>query len=200
MIFSRTLTLRFEDALEYAVQKHRNQKRKGTRIPYVAHLLGAASIALLYGADEDQAIAALLHDAVEDQGGERTSREISRRYGETVVAIVHGCTDADRFPKPPWRKRKEEYIAQMKCTPAPVLLVSAADKLDNVRSILKDQREIGDKVWARFKGKKEGTLWYYREMVKAFRSAKHAAVDKRLTPLFDELARAVSDMETAAKT
>jgi (p)ppGpp synthase/HD superfamily hydrolase len=196
MILSRTLTLRFEHALEYAVRKHRNQRRKGTRIPYVAHLLGVASIALSYGADEDEAIAALLHDAVEDQGGRRTREEISKNFGEAVAAIVDGCTDADRFPKPPWRKRKEAYIEHMKVAQASVLLVSGADKLDNARAILMDYREISDKVWSRFKGRREGTLWYYREMVKALRSAKHAAADKRLSPLFDELARVVSELDS----
>ena len=198
MIFSRTLTLRFEDALVYAFKKHRNQKRKGSDIPYIAHLLGVANIALLYGANEDEAIAALLHDAVEDQGGHPTLLEIDRRYGETVAAIVDGCTDTDKFLKPPWRKRKEEYIAHIQGAPVAVLLVSAADKLDNARSILRDHRQIGEKVWSRFKGKKEGTLWYYREMVKAFRSAKYAAADKRLSPLFDELARVVSELESVA--
>lgn len=200
MIFSRTLTLRFEDALAFAARKHRNQKRKGTKIPYVAHLLGVASIGLLYGADEDEAIAALLHDAVEDQGGPRTREEIRERFGETVASIVDGCTDTDRFPKPPWRERKKEYIAHVKSAPASVLLVSAADKLENARSILKDHREIGDKVWPRFKGEKEGTLWYYREMVNAFRSAKYAPADRRLAPLFDEIARVVSDLESAVRT
>ena len=198
MIFKKMLTARFENALVYAARLHCSQKRKGSAIHYVAHLLSVAGIALLYGSDEDETIAALLHDAVEDQGGKRTRGEIALRFGEAVAAIVDGCTDTDRFPKPPWRKRKEDYIGHIQGAPASVLLVSAADKLENARSILKDHREIGDEVWSRFTGRKEGTLWYYREMVKAFRSARNAPADKRLAPLFDELARVVSELESAA--
>jgi len=196
MIFARTLSARFEEALSYAVRKHGRQKRKGTDIPYVAHLLGVASIAFLYGANEDEAIAALLHDAVEDQGGRATRREIAERFGEQVAVIVDGCTDADTFPKPPWRKRKEEYIAHLATASPSMLLVSAADKLDNARSILKDLRQVGDAVWARFTGKKDGTLWYYREILKAFRAAPNS--DARLGPLLDELGIVVAALETAA--
>ena len=130
------LSTRFEEALVFAAQLHREQTRKGTTIPYIAHLLGVASIVLEYGGDEDEAIAALLHDAIEDQGGASTREEIRRRFGETVVAIVNGCTDAEVIPKPPWRARKEDYIAHMAHASPSVRLVSAADKLHNARAIL----------------------------------------------------------------
>lgn len=192
-------TRRFEDALLLALRLHASQTRKGSRIPYIAHLLGVASIALQYGADEDEAIAALLHDSVEDQGGKRTRELVREQFGERVAEIVDGCTDSDKFLKPPWRKRKEAYIAHLRQAPASVLLVSAADKLENARSIVKDLRRIGDALWSRFKGKKDGTLWYYQELVRAFPCALEATTDERLSSLFDELARVVSEMQVLAE-
>src|ERR1051325_12202408 len=129
------LTSRFEDALSFAARLHSGQLRKGTAIPYVSHLLAVASVALEHGADEDEAIAALLHDAVEDQGGAPTREEIRRRFGDRVVEIVDGCTDAETVPKPPWRERKERYIAHVAEASPSVRLVSASDKLHNARSI-----------------------------------------------------------------
>ncbi|WP_199248464.1 HD domain-containing protein [[Phormidium] sp. ETS-05] len=185
------LSERFNQALVYAAQLHANQKRKGSDVPYVAHLLGVASIALEYGAGEDEAIAALLHDAIEDQGGPATREEIRRRFGDTVTAIVDGCTDAETIPKPPWRQRKEAYIAHIANASGQVRLVSAADKLHNSRSLLKDYRLIGDALWDRFSGGKEGTLWYYRSLVTAFR--QHGT-----TPLIEDLDRTVTELETLA--
>ncbi|MEI6441554.1 MAG: HD domain-containing protein [Nostocales cyanobacterium ELA583] len=185
------LSERFTQALTYAHELHATQKRKAGDIPYITHLLGVASIALEYGANEDEAIAALLHDAIEDQGGAATRAEIRRRFGDHVTAIVDGCTDADTTPKPPWKPRKETYIAHISTASASVLLVSAADKLHNVRSILKDYRMIGDAVWERFQGGKEGTLWYYRSLADAFQ--KH-----QITPLVAELERVVSELEILA--
>jgi (p)ppGpp synthase/HD superfamily hydrolase len=182
------LSERFTDALIFASHLHANQLRKGRGVPYIAHLLGVASIALEYGANEEEAIAALLHDAIEDQGGEATRAEIYRRFGETITDIVNGCTDSDTTPKPPWRQRKEAYIAHIPTASASVRLVSAADKLYNARSILTDYRLVGDAVWERFHGGKNGTLWYYRALVKAFRSVES-------TPLVDELERVVSELE-----
>jgi GTP pyrophosphokinase len=147
------LTERFEEALAFAARLHNAQVRKGTGIPYVSHLLAVASIALEHGADEDEAIAALLHDAVEDQGGDTARQEIRRRFGERVAAIVDGCTDAETTPKPPWRERKERYVAHVADAPPSVRLVSAADKLHNARAILADLRATGDAVWGRFKGR-----------------------------------------------
>ena len=183
----------FEDALVFAARLHSRQVRKGTDVPYVAHLLGVASIALEHGADEQEAIAALLHDAVEDQGGPGTREQIRLRFGERVASIVDGCTDAETMPKPPWRERKEQYIAHLRAETSPsVLLVSASDKLHNARSILADYRTHGGKIWVRFKGGKDGTLWYYRTLVETFRA-------KGTTPLVEELARVVADLEKLAR-
>src|SRR5436305_7390897 len=144
------LTSRFEEAITFATQLHAKQLRKGTTIPYIAHLLAVTSIVLENGGNEDEAIAALLHDAIEDQGGAATREEIRHRFGDTVVAIVDGCTDAEVIPKPPWRARKEAYIAHVRQAPPSVRLVSGADKLHNARSILADYRVSGDALWQRF--------------------------------------------------
>jgi (p)ppGpp synthase/HD superfamily hydrolase len=182
------LSSRFEEGLTYAARLHASQLRKGGSIPYIAHLLGVASIALQYGANEDEAIAALLHDAIEDQGGAATRAEIRRRFGDKVVEIVDGCTDADTFPKPPWKRRKEAYVAHIRNAPASVRLVSACDKLQNARAILADYRVLGDALWRRFSGGKDGTLWYYRVLVQVFREAG-------TSPLVEELDRVVSEIE-----
>lgn len=185
------LTERFRNALVYAAELHANQKRKASDVPYVAHLLGVTSLALEYGADEDEAIAALLHDAVEDQGGQATAEEIRRRFGERVLEIVLGCTDADVIPKPPWRDRKEKYIAALAGASASVALVSAADKLHNVRSIIADYRRLGEGIWQRFHGGKQGTLWYYRTLVDQLTGRAPAH-------LVEELNRAVTELESIA--
>jgi (p)ppGpp synthase/HD superfamily hydrolase len=134
------LTSRFEEALIFAMHLHAGQTRKGIGIPYVAHLLSVASMVITHGGNEDEAIAALLHDAVEDQGGKPTLELIRARFGETVGEIVDGCTDTDQDPKPSWKKRKEEYLAYLQTT-AP--LVAAADQLDNARAIIADHRTYG---------------------------------------------------------
>jgi GTP pyrophosphokinase len=182
------LSGRFEEALVYAAQLHAAQKRKGTEIPYVAHLLAVASIALEHGADEDESIAALLHDAIEDQGGAATREEIRRRFGDRVVAIVDGCTDAEVVPKPPWRERKEAYVAHVREAPPSVRLVSASDKLHNARAILADFRASGDRLWDRFTGGRDGTLWYYRALVDAYR-------ESGASRLVDELDLVVTELE-----
>lgn len=182
---------RFREAMAYAFQLHGTQMRKETTVPYMAHLLGAASIAMEYGANEDEGIAALLHDAIEDQGGAVTREEIGRRFGGRVAAIVDACSDTDVIPKPPWRERKETYIGHIPQASPSVRLVSAADKLQNARSILKEHRLLGDAVFKRFNGGKEGTLWYYRAVVEAFKKAGS-------TPLVEELDRVVSEIERLA--
>lgn len=187
------LTEKFTQALTYAHQLHATQIRKGSGVPYISHLLGVASIALEYGANEDEAIAALLHDAIEDQGGAATREEIRRRFGDNVTAIVDGCTDADTTPKPPWKERKEKYLAHIPTASPSILLVSAADKLYNARSILKDYCLMGDAVWERFKAGKQGTLWYYRALVDAF---KKIHKNSKITPLTQELERVVIELET----
>ena len=181
---------RFQQALVYAAGLHARQVKKGSGVPYVAHLLGVAALVLEAGGDEDLAIAALLHDAIEDQGHQVDLARIRKRFGARVAHVVEGCTDADTVPKPPWRPRKERYIEHIRQqADADTLLVSAADKLYNARAILTDFRELGDAVFARFKGGKQGTLWYYRELVKAFRGR---GKPRRLT---DELERVVSELE-----
>lgn len=182
------LSPRFDDALVFARYLHAGQLRKGTAIPYFAHLLAVTAIVLEYGGSEDEAISALLHDGVEDQGGQLTREEIKRRFGESVVIIVDGCSDTDTVPKPPWRERKEGYIAHVRHASPSVRLVSAADKLANARSILADYRQLGEALWGRFQGEQVGTLWYYRALVTAFREVESS-------PLIDELDRTVTELE-----
>jgi GTP pyrophosphokinase len=181
----------FEEALAFAARLHMGQVRKGTDIPYISHLLAVASIVLEHGASEDEAIAALLHDAAEDRGGEPVLEDIRARFGDAVAEIVAGCTDAWTDPKPAWRPRKETYIAALPQASASVRLVSAADKLHNARSILKDYRALGEAVWERFTGGREGTLWYYRSLVEIFRATGPSA-------LAEELERVVSEIEGLA--
>lgn len=163
------LSGKFDEAFLYAHEAHRDQKRKKTNRPYISHLMGVASLVLQYGGDEDQAIAALLHDVVEDCGGAPRLAEIREKFGERVARIVDGCTDSDEIPKPPWLERKQKYVERVGGEPEEVLLVSAADKLYNMREILMDLREHGPGVWERFKGKRDGSLWYYRALIEAFR-------------------------------
>ena len=182
---------RFSDALRYASELHALQPRKGTKIPYVAHLLAVAALILEYGGDEDLAIAGLLHDAVEDQGGAATLKEIRRRYGERVAQIVNACSDTDTVPKPPWRQRKERHIAEIAHAEPEVRLVYAADKVHNARAILRDVRRDGDAVWSRFKGGKDGTLWYYERLVQALKGPGD-------NPLIGELEEVVTELKRAA--
>ena len=183
-----TLSPRFEDALVFAARLHAAQTRKGSGTPYIAHLLSVAALVLEQGGDEDLAIAALLHDAIEDQGGAATREAIRARFGDRVTAVVDGCTDADTQPKPPWRARKEAYLAHLPAAPPEVRLVSAADKLHNARAILADYRRMGEDLWPRFQGGKAGTLWYYRALVTVYRHAGS-------TPLVEELDRTVTELE-----
>ncbi len=189
---NRPLGARFQRALSYAARLHAKQFRKGTTRPYVAHLLGVTSTVLTHGGDEDEAIAALLHDAVEDQGGKPRLREIRRKFGERVAHIVEGCTDADTEPKPPWLERKKKYLEHLRDADSSTRLVSAADKLYNAREILSDLRTHRDSVWSRFKGGKEGTLWYYDEVAKILRAGGPSE-------LVEELDRVVAELRSAAR-
>ena len=194
------LSTRFADALSYAATLHNQQVRKQTEIPYVAHLLGTASIALEHGATEDEAIGALLHDAIEDQarGGE-TAREIRAKFGADVLAIVEGCTDGAGEQTrgiSNWKSRKDAYVAHLATTSASTRLVSASDKLHNARSILADLRVIGALLWSRFNGGKDNTLWYYRALVTAFRAG---AGTEGMPRLIDELDRTVCEIERLAR-
>jgi (p)ppGpp synthase/HD superfamily hydrolase len=182
---------RFLRAFNFAAEKHAGQARKASTIPYIAHLMGVASLVLEFGGDEDLAIAALLHDVVEDCGGAPMLKEVRRRFGSRVAKIVDGCTDSDTYPKPPWRKRKETYIQHLRNADRDTRLVSAADKLNNVRSILSDYREVGEAVWERFAGGREGTLWYYRALLQEFLRHK----PNRLVQEFD---LAVRELEATA--
>ena len=163
---------RFERALVFATRKHGGQERKGTPVPYVSHLLGVAGLVLEAGGDEDLAIAALLHDVAEDCGGVPMLNQVRRRFGKRVAHIVEGCSDAFTTPKPPWRERKESYIRHLRTADADTRLVSAADKLHNARSIVADYRELGEQIWERFQGKRDGTLWYYRALLDEFKRKK----------------------------
>lgn len=185
------LSDRFGSALTLAHELHAGQVRKGTAIPYVSHVLAVAGIVLDHGGDEDEAIAALLHDAVEDCGGAPVLAEIRHLFGDRVAGIVAACSDTDQIPKPPWQARKEAYLAHLRDAPASVRLVSAADKLHNARAILADYREIGEALWARFNATKAQTLWYYRALVEAF--AAHGS-----SSLVLELARTVEEIERLA--
>jgi (p)ppGpp synthase/HD superfamily hydrolase len=185
-------TSRFDDALVYASDLHREQTRKGSDIPYVPHLLGVAALVGEAGGSEDQVIAALLHDAVEDQGGLLVLDEIRRRFGGAVSEMVKSCTDSVETPKPPWRPRKEKYVAHVAEAEPDALLVSIADKLYNSRTILLSLRSEGEAVWDRFSGKRDGSLWYYRALVTAFRARGH------WLDLVDELDRTVAAMEEIA--
>jgi len=182
---------RFLRAFQFAAEKHAAQTRKASTIPYIAHLMGVASLVLEGGGDEDLAIAALLHDVVEDCGGAPMLKDVRRRFGKRVADVVDGCTDSDADPKPPWRERKENYLRHLKRADAGTRLVSAADKLNNIRSILTDYREIGESVWARFNGGREGTLWYYRALRDEFRRGKGNRISRDYELAFNELEKAV---------
>lgn len=162
------LTDRMIIAYEYAYKLHSRQRRKGTAIPYIAHLMSVSALVIENGDNEDQAIAGLLHDAVEDQGGEKTLSEIRRRFGDQVADIVMGCSDSVGSPKPSWRIRKERYLAHLRIVNRDVLIVSLADKLHNARCILSDFRIHGPDIWNRFTGGHMGTMWYYTELAAIF--------------------------------
>ena len=166
------LTARFRRAVDLAMETHGRQIRKGTTIPYLAHLMAVSSMVLEAGGDEDAAIAGLLHDAVEDsEDGAVVLERIRAEFGGGVAEIVEACTDAVAVPgepKPDWRQRKDAYLEGLQDHDRAVLLVSACDKLHNARAIVADLREIGDAVWSRFSAGREGQLWYYRSLVEVF--------------------------------
>lgn len=182
---------RFNEAFLFAAEKHASQTRKKTDVPYISHLMSVAALVLEAGGGEDEAIAAWLHDVVEDCGGHPVLEEIKQRFGDQVAKIVDGCTDAYTIPKPPWKQRKLDYLDVLRRSGDDVRLVSAADKLHNVRTILADYRKEGDSVWERFSGRRNGTLWYYRAVLDVLRQGKP-------NRLVDELQRAVTELETLA--
>ena len=201
MTDATVLTDRFDRALLYATHVHGGQVRKGTPIPYIAHLLAVAATVLEYDGSEDMAIAALLHDAVEDQGGEPRLSDIRNRFGDRVADIVRSCSDtvvnsSAGQQKEDWHTRKKRYVEHLNLVDQDTLLVSLSDKIHNARSILRDLRkpDIGKAVWDRFKNSRKDTLWYYRELAKSFqkrlkgRSAKMQLADE-LSEIVDVLER-----------
>ncbi len=181
------LSPRFTAALTYAAELHREQQRKVSGVPYVGHLLRVAGIVLEYGGDEDEAIAALLHDAVEDQGGSPVLEEIRRRFGEAVAKTVLGCSDTQTRPKPPWQERKQAHVEHVRTASPSVRMVVAADKLDNARSLLHEYRVRGESLWSFFHGGRSGTLWYYDAMLAGLKEAG-------VTKLVEELERTLAEM------
>lgn len=183
------LTEKIAKALALAVEAHDGQKRKGTSIPYIAHPMGVASIALDHGADEEQAMAALLHDAVED-GGLHYAKRIREQFGDRVADIVDGCTDGvpdANGKKEAWKPRKERYISHLRTAPDDVLLVSGSDKLHNARAIVEDLLRIGPAVFDRFTATKEQTIWYYESLAGVFM--------RRQTPMAQALSDTVERMK-----
>lgn len=186
------LTRRYADAVAYASSLHAQQTRKSTTIPYISHLLGVSSLILEAGGDEDMAIAGLLHDGPEDQGGQKVLDEIRGRFGDRVARIVQGCTDSlaeDPDLKEPWRKRKEDYIAHLKEVDDDVLTVSLADKLHNARTIVSDLMITGPSTWDRFNASPEDILWYYNEILATGRIRNGSQL------LVTNLTEAISDMQ-----
>jgi (p)ppGpp synthase/HD superfamily hydrolase len=176
------LSARFVEAVDFAIRAHGAQRRKGGDIPYVSHLLAVAALVLEAGGDEDMAVAGLLHDALEDTAA--TSAEIETAFGPRVAAIVEGCTDTEENPKPPWRPRKERYLAHLRApeTPVDVLVVSRADKLHNAQTMLRDVRQLGPGFWSRFNAGVDEQLWYLGELVDVF-------TERLPGPMTDELRR-----------
>jgi (p)ppGpp synthase/HD superfamily hydrolase len=183
------LSERFDEALKYASELHRTQTRKGGDIPYVGHLLSVASLVIEGGGTETQAIAGLLHDAVEDQGGPPTLAEIRQRFGDAVAEIVDQCSDTDVVPKPPWKKRKQDYIDHLGDASEATILVSLSDKLDNARAILRDYRVQGPELWKRFSvHDPQEHLWYYRSLLAVYKN-------RNSTWLVAELERVLGELE-----
>ena len=182
---------RLQKAFRYAAAKHAGQTRKQTAVPYLSHLMAVTALVLEAGGDEDLAIAALLHDVVEDCGGMPRLREIHKMFGARVAKIVEGCTDSFSDPKLPWIDRKEEYLKRLKHEDADTRLVSASDKLYNARAIVTDLHAIGRAVFDRFTAGQDGTLWYYGQLSRIFR-------ERLPGPLSNEIKRTVDLMSTAA--
>jgi (p)ppGpp synthase/HD superfamily hydrolase len=178
---------RFRRALKLAFELHAGQTRKGSGVAYFGHLLGVTSIVLETGASEDEAIAALLHDAAEDQGGRETLERIGDEFGEAVADIVESCSDSLGEPKPPWRERKRAYLEHLDRASEPALRVSLADKLHNVRTIVVDYRELGEALWERFNAERGDVLGYYRALAGIFSRRMPGALATELSLTVTEL-------------
>ncbi len=179
-------TTRLGEAYDLAVRLHDGQLRKGTSIPYVSHLMAVAALVLEHGGSEDQAIAALLHDGPEDQGGEPVLVLIRDRFGETVGRVVEECSDTFETPKPPWRARKERYVRHLEAASPETILVSLADKTHNLGSILGDYEVVGEAIWERFAGRRDGTQWYYEALLEVYR-VRVSGDEERLFGVYEEL-------------
>jgi (p)ppGpp synthase/HD superfamily hydrolase len=190
---SPRLTPKFVEALGYAAEKHATQTRKAGEVPYLGHLLSVAGLVIEADGTETQAIAALLHDAAEDQGGERTLAEIDQKFGADVASIVAECSDTFEAPKPPWRGRKERYIQHLREASDDAVLVSLADKLDNARAILRDLRAHGNEVWQRFSVQDPQLhLWYYRSLLEVYSQRAHSWMVGELHDVIDALEQAIN--------
>lgn len=179
---------RYQSALAYVALKHHDHLRKGTTTPYLSHLMSTSALVMEAGGTADQCIAALLHDTVEDRGGEKAAKELRDLFGDVVADIVLGCsdtTDKDNETRT-WRERKRDYIRHVAAAPTDVHLVSCADKLHNARCILADYRVLGDALWTRFNADGDNTLWYYETLIETF-----AGLAKP-PPHLDELRRTVA--------
>ena len=183
-----TLTKKLDHAFSYAHEVHDGQFKKGTSVPYLGHLMGVSSIVLGDGGSEDEAVAALLHDAAEDHGGRARLDDIRSRFGDEVARIVEDCTDSWDTPKPSWLARKQAYIQRARTLPSPSLRVSIADKVHNTYGILRDLRNIGEKVWERYDVSPDDVLAYYESLVRAYREAGGGR-------LVDELERIVRGIQ-----
>jgi (p)ppGpp synthase/HD superfamily hydrolase len=190
------LDSRFEEALIFATRLHSSQTRKGKNLPYISHLLAVTALVFQAGGDEDEVIAALLHDAVEDQGGLQTLDEIRRRFGERVAMIVEGCSDSLGEPKPPWLERKTRYLAHLATAPVEVRRVSLADKLHNARTILTDLEEYGESTWTRFNGGRQGSLWYYQSLLEIFQQKESGFMLREFTRVVQEIQRLAGKSES----
>jgi (p)ppGpp synthase/HD superfamily hydrolase len=193
---SNRLSAKFERALVFAFESHHGQMRKGSPTPYISHPLAVAALVMEHGGTEDQAIAALLHDVLEDCGVAES--ELEERFGADVARLVADCSDWQGpagAKKPPWRERKEAYIAHIPDAKRESLLVAASDKLHNARTIVHDARHYGDQIWKRFSAEPPAIAWYYREALAALRKRLTASAAERA--LIDELSKAVRELETA---
>lgn len=181
------LTQRFEQAFRYAFQLHADQLRKGGSVHYISHLISVAALVLEDGGDEDAAIAALLHDAVEDQGGNVIRGEIQQQFGDRVLRIVDACTESDQVPKPPWKQRKLQALAQLQQAELDIQRVMLADKLHNLRSIWADWQRQGEKVWERFNASRTEVLWFYGACIEAVGNRCDRPMVKELQAILDNL-------------
>lgn len=187
-------TNRLSEAFAFAEALHRKQHRKGSDVPYITHLMAVAAIVGEQSGDEDQVIAALLHDAVEDQGGQATLEVIRERFGDDVAHYVLGCSDAHSEPKGPWLERKQTFLSDLKAAPPTVKLIVAADKLHNVRTLVNDLYKVQNALWGRFSGGRDGTLWYYQEALRALAVGWEHPILRELHEVVEHLNRLAEEL------